>query len=91
MVKRWPILPPGDRGLGCGALMPTGRVVAGFGNLSKDNWLILTMDWVAEGFTLVLLGVLVASSRYGEGRRTRGPRPCTRSGRVRRGRLSAVT
>jgi hypothetical protein len=41
-------------------IMPTGRVVAGFGNLSKDNRLILTVDWVAEGFTLVLLGVLVA-------------------------------
>jgi hypothetical protein len=45
---------------GVAHIMPTGRVVAGFGNLSKDNRLILTMDWVAEGFTLVLLGVLVA-------------------------------
>jgi methyl coenzyme M reductase alpha subunit len=40
--------------------MPTGRVVAGFGNLSKDNRLSLTRVWVAEGFTVVLLGVLVA-------------------------------
>jgi hypothetical protein len=45
---------------GVAHIMPTGRVVAGFGSLSKDNRLILTMDWVAEGFTLVLLGVLVA-------------------------------
>jgi zinc transporter ZupT len=45
---------------GVAHIMPTGRVVAGFGNLSKDNRLILAMDWVAEGFTLVLLGVLVA-------------------------------
>ena len=45
---------------GVAHIMPTGCVVAGFGNLSRDNRLILTMDWVAEGFTLVLLGVLVA-------------------------------
>ena len=31
---------------GVAHIMPTGRVVAGFGNLSKDNRLILTMKQV---------------------------------------------
>ena len=56
---------------GVAHIMPTGRVVAGFGNLSTDNRLILTMDWVAEGFRLVLLGVLVAVVTMRGGRRTR--------------------
>jgi hypothetical protein len=56
---------------GVAPVMPTGRVVAGFGNLSKDNRLILTVDWVAEGFTLVLLGVLVAVVTMRGGSRTR--------------------
>jgi hypothetical protein len=50
---------------GVAHIMPTGRVVAGFGSLSRDNRLILTMDWVAEGFTLVLLGCWWRSSRCG--------------------------
>jgi hypothetical protein len=51
------------------AHIPTGRIVAGFGTLSTDNRLILTMEWVAEGFTLVLLGVWWRASRCGEARR----------------------
>ena len=52
-------------------IMPTGRVVAGFGSLSKDNRLILTMDRVAEGFRWCSWGCWWRSSRCGEGRRTR--------------------
>ena len=85
--------------------MPTGRVVAGFGSLSKDNRLILTMDRVAEGFTLVLLGVLVAvvTMRGGSADPVTQAVYAVAAGalrgrlggppllRLRRGRLSAVT
>ena len=34
-------------------------MVVGFGNLSKDNRLILTQEWIAEGITLLFPGILV--------------------------------
>ncbi len=43
---------------GIAHLMPTTKVVAGFGALSHDNRLILTMEWVAEGLALGFLGLL---------------------------------
>ena len=43
---------------GVAHIIPTKAVVAGFGPLSADNRRILTMEWVAEGLTLVFLGVL---------------------------------
>ena len=43
---------------GVAHIIPTRRVVAGFEPLSRDNRLVLTMEWVAEGLTLVFLGVL---------------------------------
>lgn len=45
---------------GLAHLVPTRKVVAGFEPLSKDNRLVITMEWVAEGLTLVFLGALVA-------------------------------
>jgi hypothetical protein len=43
---------------GAGHLVPTKGIIAGFGQLSKDNRLIITMEWLAEGFTLIFIGVL---------------------------------
>jgi hypothetical protein len=57
--------------LGVAHIMPTGHDVAGFGNLSKDNRLILTMDWVTEASRWCSWGCWWRSSRCGEGRRTR--------------------
>jgi hypothetical protein len=44
---------------GIAHLVPTGRIIAGFGPLSDDNRRIITMEWVAEGLTLCFLGLLV--------------------------------
>ncbi len=43
---------------GIGHLFPTKGIVSGFGQLSEDNRLIITMEWLAEGFTLIFIGVL---------------------------------
>ena len=43
---------------GVGHLFPIRGVVAGFGKLSDDNRRIITMEWLAEGFTLIFIGVL---------------------------------
>jgi hypothetical protein len=43
---------------GVGHLFPTKGVVNGFGELSNDNRHIITMEWLAEGFTLIFIGVL---------------------------------
>ncbi|MFC1946044.1 hypothetical protein ACFLW1_02465 [Chloroflexota bacterium] len=44
---------------GVAHLIPTKAIVAGFGEISRDNRLIITMESVAEGMTLVFLGLLV--------------------------------
>jgi hypothetical protein len=43
---------------GVGHLFPTKGVVTGFGKLSDDNRHIITMEWLAEGFTLIFIGAL---------------------------------
>lgn len=43
---------------GIAHLIPTHNVVVGFGKLSKDNQLVLTQEWIAEGITLIFLGIL---------------------------------
>ena len=45
---------------GIGHLIPTRGVVSGFGDITKDNARIITMEWIIEGVTLCFLGVLVA-------------------------------
>jgi hypothetical protein len=45
---------------GVAHIIPTRNVVAGFGPLSDDNRINITMEWVAEGLALAFLGVLVA-------------------------------
>ena len=46
---------------GVAHIIPTRNVVAGFGPLSKDNRINITMEWVAEGLALAFVGALVAS------------------------------
>lgn len=43
---------------GLGHLFPTKSIIAGFGKLSDDNHYIITMEWLAEGFTLIFIGIL---------------------------------
>ena len=43
---------------GIAHLIPTRSIVRGFGDLSEDNKKILAMESIAEGITLVFLGVL---------------------------------
>lgn len=45
---------------GVGHIMPTRSIVKDFGEISADNKLIITMEWIAEGLTLCFIGVLVA-------------------------------
>ncbi len=45
---------------GVGHIIPTRSVVRDFGEISKDNRLIITMEWIAEGMTLCFIGILVA-------------------------------
>jgi hypothetical protein len=45
---------------GVAHIIPTRRVVAGFGSLSDDNRINITMEWVAEGLALAFMGVLAA-------------------------------
>jgi hypothetical protein len=47
--------------MGVAHLIPTGSVVAGFGSISLDNRRVLTMEWVAEGLTMLFVGALVAA------------------------------
>ena len=46
---------------GIAHLVPTRAVVAGFGSISLDNRRVLTMEWVAEGVTMLFAGALVAA------------------------------
>ena len=45
---------------GVAHIIPTRNVVAGFGPLSEDNRINITMEWVAEGLALAFVGALVA-------------------------------
>jgi hypothetical protein len=44
---------------GIAHLIPTERVVTGFGAISDDNRNVITMEWISEGVFLVFIGVLV--------------------------------
>ena len=54
---------------GAAHLYPTRKVVQGFGRITRDNQLILTMEWIAEAILLVFAGVLVIvmTARFGAG------------------------
>ena len=45
---------------GVAHIIPTRGVVAGFGALSEDNRINITMEWVAEGLALAFVGALAA-------------------------------
>ena len=45
---------------GVAHIVPTRTVVAGFGPLSVDNRINITMEWVAEGLALAFVGALLA-------------------------------
>ncbi|MCP8312073.1 MAG: hypothetical protein L6M37_03855 [Candidatus Methylarchaceae archaeon HK02M1] len=44
---------------GISHIVPTRQIVKGFEPLSVDNRRIITMEWIAEGITLVFIGLLV--------------------------------
>ena len=46
---------------GVAHLVATRSVVAGFGAISRDNRRVLTMEWLAEGMTMLFVAALVAA------------------------------
>ena len=44
---------------GIAHIFPTRNIVKGFGEISKDNKHIITMEWIAEGITFIFIGILV--------------------------------
>jgi hypothetical protein len=44
---------------GISHIVPTKGVVEGFGPITEENRLLITMEWVAEGLTLCFIGILV--------------------------------
>jgi len=44
---------------GIAHLAPTKPVVKGFGDISPNNKRIIIMEWLAEGFTIIFIGLLV--------------------------------
>src|SRR5271157_5625992 len=47
---------------GIAHMFPTLAVARNFGNISPDNFLIITMEWVTEGLALILLGLLTVTT-----------------------------
>ena len=45
---------------GVSHLFPTKSVVKGFGEISRDNKHIITMEWIIEGVALIFIGIIVA-------------------------------
>jgi len=43
---------------GISHLFPTANVVRDFGNISYDNKMIIKMEWITEGMTLIFLGLV---------------------------------
>ena len=52
---------------GAAHLYPTRKVVDGFGAITRDNRLVLTMEWIAEAILLLFIGtlVVVTTARFG--------------------------
>jgi hypothetical protein len=46
---------------GVSHVIPTRQVVGGFGEITRDNRLIITMEWVAEGLTFMFVAVLIVA------------------------------
>ncbi len=45
-------------------LFPTKSVVEDFGDISPDNKMIITMEWIVEGVSLIFIGAVVAVVTY---------------------------
>jgi hypothetical protein len=54
---------------GTAHLYPTKKIVDSFGSITRDNQLVLTMEWIAEAILLIFGGVLVVvmTARFGAG------------------------
>lgn len=46
---------------GVSHIIPTRQVVAGFGDISRDNRFIITMEWVAEGLSFMFVAMLIVA------------------------------
>ena len=51
---------------GVAHLLFTKGVVTDFGDISKENKLIITMEWIMEGLLLIFIGVNDLVGRVGE-------------------------
>ncbi len=47
---------------GSSHMVPTRQVANGFGEISRDNRLVLTMEWIAEALAMWLVAALVAAA-----------------------------
>lgn len=45
-------------------LFPTKSVVKGFGEITTDNKLIITMEWIVEGVSLIFIGLVTAAATF---------------------------
>lgn len=52
---------------GIAHLAPTKSVVSGFGEVSRDNRLIITMEWIAEGLAFIFIAILVTAVTFLQG------------------------
>jgi hypothetical protein len=43
---------------GIAHIIPTKNIVRGFGEITKDNKLIITMEWISEGILMIFIGLL---------------------------------
>ena len=43
---------------GIAHIIPTKNIVQGFGEITKDNKLIITMEWISEGILMIFIGLL---------------------------------
>lgn len=43
---------------GIAHIIPTKNIIQGFGDIQRDNKLIITMEWIAEGLFLIFIGLL---------------------------------
>lgn len=50
---------------GVSHIIPTRQVVAGFGDISRDNRFIITMEWVAEGLSFMFVAALIVAVTSG--------------------------
>ena len=46
---------------GVSHIIPTKQVVAGFGDIGRDNRHIITMEWVAEGLSFMFVAALIVA------------------------------